>query len=313
MPPLVICNPQAGSGRAARRWPALLTALRGLLGPLDTVLATCAAETAAAAGAATRSGRALVLVGGDGTLNAAVGGIGPALDEGAPVPSLALVNAGSGGDFCRTLGLPPGDLASARALANGQLLPIDLGRIDLTGAQGQPVTRWFLSVANAGLSAGIVQSMQGSPLPALLGPKLAYVPYALRQLLRERGFDLVLRTATGKEIRSTLLLVSVANGRHFAAGMCIAPQARPDDGLFDVMLIREDRRIRPWDLRLLYSGRILDHPAASLLRTASLEIRAADGSALPLDADGELMGVLPARLTCQPGALRVALPRLPPA
>lgn len=313
MQPLVICNPQAGGRAAARRRPALLTALSDILGPHDTAYPASAAETAVAAGAATRAGRALVLVGGDGTLNAAVGGIGPALDEGAPAPSLALVSAGSGGDFCRTLGLGPGDLASARAFASGHFHPIDLGRIDLAGPQGRPVTRWFLSVANAGLSARIVQSMQQSRLPALLGPKLAYVAFALRQLLRERGFDLVLRTESGQEIRAPQLLVSVANSRHFAAGMCIAPQARPDDGLFDVTLIREDRRIRPWDLRLLYSGRVLDHPAVTSLRTGAVELSAADGSALPLDADGELMGFLPARLTCQPGALRVALPQPPPA
>lgn len=308
MRPLVLCNPRAGGGRAARRWPALQADLRAILGPLDTALPGSAADTAAAAGAAARAGRALVLVGGDGTLNAAMAGIGPELDAGLPCPPLALVSAGSGGDFCRTLGLMPGDLASVRALAGGQLRRIDLGRIDLSGPDGRPVSRWFLSVANAGLSARVVQAMQASRLPALIGPKLTYIAFVLRELARDPGTRLVLQPDTGARDETTALVVSVANTRHFAAGMCIAPEASPDDGLFDIVTIRQDRRIRPWDLRHLYTGRLLSHPAVSLQRSGAVTLSAADGRVLPCDADGELMGFLPARFTCLPGALAIALP-----
>lgn len=308
MRPLVLCNPRAGGGRASRCWHRLEPGLRAILGQVDTALPGSAAATAAAAGAAARAGRPLVLVGGDGTLNAAMAGIGPVLDEGLPAPPLALVGAGSGCDFCRALGLAPADLASVRALAAGQLRRFDLGRIDLAGPDGQPVTRWFLTVANAGLSARVVEAMQGSRLPALVGPRLAYVPFVLRELFRTPGSRLMLHPEGGPRTDTTALVVSVANTAYFAAGMCIAPPADPQDGLFDIVTIRQDRCVRPWDLRHLYTGRILSHPAVTHLRAASVTLSAADGRALPLDADGELMGFLPARLSCLPGALAIALP-----
>ena len=306
--PLVLCNPRAGGGKAARRWPALEADLRAILGPIDSLLPGSSEETATAAGHAARAGQPLVLVGGDGTLNAAMAGIGPVLDAGLPCPPIALVSLGSGGDFCRALGLMPGDLASARALAAGQFRRIDLGRIDLSGADGQPVTRWFLTVANAGLSARVVQAMQASHLPALIGPKLAYVPFVLRELFRSPGSRLVLRPDSGPQTETRALIVSVANTAYFAAGMGIAPPADPRDGQFDIVTIRQDRSVRPWHLRHLYTGRILSHPAVTHQCAGAMTLSAADASPLPLDADGELMGFLPARLTCLPGALAIALP-----
>lgn len=308
MRPLALCNPRAGGGRAGRAWPEIETGLRNILGPLDTALPSSAQDTAAAAADAARAGRPLVLVGGDGTLNAAIAGIGPLLDAGLPCPPLALVSAGSGGDFCRTLGLGPRGLASVRALAAGHFRRIDLGRIDLADAQGQPVTRWFLTVANAGLSARVVQAMQASRLPGLLGPKLTYIVFVLRELARAPGTRLILHPDAAPPVETTALVISVANTRHFAAGMCIAPEAIPDDGRFDIVTIRQDRRIHPWDLRLLYTGRLLSHPAVTLQRAGALTLAAADGRPLPFDADGELMGFLPARLSCLPGALPIALP-----
>lgn len=311
-PPVVICNPRAGGGRAGRLWPGIERGLRATLGPIDICLPDSPGATATAAAGAAREGRALVIVGGDGTLNAAIAGLGPGLDAGLeaglPAPPLALVSAGSGGDFARAFGLAPGALDSARALAEGRLVPTDLGRIDLADATGATLRRWFLSVANTGLSARVVQAMQGSRLPALIGPKLAYIPFVLRELARETGTALMLTPEDGPALHTRALVVSVANTRHFAAGMTIAPGARADDGLFDVIVIRADAGIRPWDLRHLYTGRILSHPAVTHLRTRSLTLAAADGRALPCDADGELMGLLPGRFTCLAGVLPLALP-----
>lgn len=305
MLPLVLVNPRAALGRTGRRLADLDRLIRRHLGPVDLATPESAGDTARLAEQSARDGRpALIAAGGDGTLNAVACGLGSALATGGRLPPLALFSAGSGGDFCRALGLRPGDPASLAALAAGRFRRIDMGRIDLDGQ----APRHFLSVANAGLSARVVAATARSALPGLIGPRLAYVPLVLRELARERGTRLCLQAETGQRIEGRFILASVANSAFFAAGMPIAPQARPDDGLLDVVLIRHGAGIRPWDLGRLRRGDHLTHPAVIHLRCATLTLAAPEDPGAVCDADGEVMGPLPARLSCLAEALTLALP-----
>jgi diacylglycerol kinase family enzyme len=102
--------------------------------------------------------------------------------------------------------------------------------------------------------------------------------------------------------------VVVANGRYFGGGMMICPDAVPDDGLFDVLLIGD---LSKGDLLLTlpktYRGRHLPHPKAELLRGATVEVDAAEP--LPLELDGEQPGTTPAQFEVVPAALRLRVPR----
>jgi diacylglycerol kinase (ATP) len=87
--------------------------------------------------------------------------------------------------------------------------------------------------------------------------------------------------------------------------MHIAPEARLDDGLLDVVLVSDlpKRRLLA-KLPLLYSGKHLDDPVCRLFRGRVIEAEAAPGAVL-LDVDGEAVGSLPARMEVMPGALSV--------
>ena len=102
--------------------------------------------------------------------------------------------------------------------------------------------------------------------------------------------------------------VVVANGRFFGGGMMICPQAEPDDGVFDVLLIGDlTKRDLLLTLPKTYKGRHLPHPKAELLRGAHVEIDSSEP--LPVELDGEQPGTTPIRCEVVPQALRLRIPR----
>jgi diacylglycerol kinase family enzyme len=116
----------------------------------------------------------------------------------------------------------------------------------------------------------------------------------------------VTRRVDGEVVHDApLVLAAAANGRYFGGGMHISPEARLDDGLFDVVIVPDvSKRALLSKLPLIYSGKHLDDPVCRFFRGRVIEAEAAPGSVL-LDIDGEALGALPARVEVVPRALSV--------
>jgi len=100
---------------------------------------------------------------------------------------------------------------------------------------------------------------------------------------------------------------AIANGRYFGGGMMIVPEAEPDDGLLDVLLIGDlSKRDLLLTLPKTYRGRHLPHPKAELLRGKVVEVDAAEP--LPVELDGEQPGTTPVRFDVVPRSLRLRVP-----
>jgi diacylglycerol kinase family enzyme len=101
--------------------------------------------------------------------------------------------------------------------------------------------------------------------------------------------------------------VIVANGRYHGGAMRLAPEARPDDGLFDVVLIGDVSKIDfVTTSPKIYSGTYLRHPKVELLRSRTVVVDAPEH--LPIELDGEQVGTTPARFEIVPQALRLRVP-----
>ncbi len=101
--------------------------------------------------------------------------------------------------------------------------------------------------------------------------------------------------------------VVVANGQYHGGAMWLAPGARPDDGLFDVLLIGDvTKRDFVTTAPKLYRGTHLSHPKVELVRSRSVAVDAQER--LPIELDGEQVGTTPVRFEVVPGALRVRVP-----
>jgi diacylglycerol kinase family enzyme len=139
-----------------------------------------------------------------------------------------------------------------------------------------------------------------------LGGKIAYAWSTLAVFSRWRNAHVKV-LVDGEERSGTMHDVLVANGRYLAGGMMICPEAEPDDGLFDVLLIGDvTKRELITVFPKLYRGTHLPHPKAELLRGRVVEIDSPEP--LPVELDGEQPGTTPVRFEVVPRALRLRVP-----
>jgi diacylglycerol kinase family enzyme len=140
----------------------------------------------------------------------------------------------------------------------------------------------------------------------LLGGKASYVWATFAVFARWSNTEVDV-TVDGETRRARMHDVVVANGPYFGGGMKICPDAQPDDGTFDVLLIGDlARRDLLVTLPKTFRGRHLPHPKAELLRGPQVSVSAP--AALPIQLDGEQPGTTPARFEIVPGAVRVRVP-----
>jgi diacylglycerol kinase (ATP) len=300
----VIVNPVAGGGRMARMWPGFEAALRHRLGPLEVAFTTRQGEGRALAAQLVGDGvDLLIAAGGDGTVGEIVDGL---LSQGEAARSveLGIAPVGTGADLARTLKLRVDASAIAARIADSPARPVDAGLIECVGDDGRPVIRHFINIASIGISADIAFAVNASAKRLLPG-KLLFAWHTLKELARLQAPHLVLRV-DGKEVFcGASPLVAVANNHSFAGGMRIAPDALMDDGVFDVVTVRDAGRlslIRA--LRRVYDGSHRNLDICSFARGRHIEVETPAGR-VGLEADGETTGFLPARISILAGAIRL--------
>ena len=299
---LVIVNPKSRGGATGRRWPAVEAKLRDALGNLDVEKTRGPRDAERIAREGVRAGAELVIAaGGDGTASEVVAGIlGAGLGGYA---ELALLPLGTGGDLARTLGVPGAiDDAIAR-IAAGKSRPIDAGHARFTTRDGREVATHFVNIASLGLSGLVTQLVNEAP--KTLGGRASFFIGTLRAIARWNAVPVTIRLDGALVHEGLLHLACVANGRYFGGGMHAAPEARADDGAFDLVVFRGDCK-KSYLLRkfpLIYGGRHLALDEVSQHRGVVVE--ASSAAELFLEIDGEPLGRAPARFECLPGALRL--------
>jgi YegS/Rv2252/BmrU family lipid kinase len=234
-----------------------------------------------------------VVVGGDGSVNEVANGV-----AGRDV-ELAVIARGTGWDFVRTYGIPRKVAEAARVALHGSVREIDAGRATFQGGSAL-----FANIASAGMSGAIAR--RANETTKALGGKVSYLWATLAVFFPWQN-GVVRVEVDGESREGRMHDVVVANGRYFGGGMMICPDAAPDDGLFDVLLIGDlTKRDLLLTLPKTYRGTHLPHPKAELLRGAVVTVEADEP--LPIQLDGEQPGTTPARFEVVARALRVRVP-----
>ena len=302
---VVVLNPRSGSGATGRIWRKLEPRLRERLGTLEVEATRCRRDGERIAAAAARAGAERVVVaGGDGTASEVVSGL---LSSGlAGQVKVGILPLGTGRDLSRTLGIPDDIDEAIDALADGNTRQLDALRIRYVDCGGAARESYSINVTSFGLS-GLTVEQVANARPVLAG-SLAFLVGALSSIIRYRVVRVGIR-ADGKLVcDEPFVLAAAANGRYFGGGMNIAPDATPDDGLLDLVIIRAMSKPRLIaSLRSLYRGTHLSNAAVSVRRVARLEATPHPDESRPirLEADGESLGVLPATIEVVPKALTV--------
>jgi diacylglycerol kinase (ATP) len=286
----LLVNPAAGKGRKAALLPEVVTRLRAGGHTVDVVTASTRDGMVEHGRQAVADGRAVVAMGGDGTVHL---GLQAVAGTGAP---FGIVPAGTGNDFAVRLGLPRDTLAAADAIAAHQgTRAIDLARVE--GADG--TTAWFGAVMAAGFDAFVNERANRMRWPR--GPQrynLAIVAELLA--LRSRRYQMCL-DGVASEFDS--VLVAIGNTESYGGGFRIVPGADPTDGLLDVVVAEPLGRLTLMRLRpKVFQGTHVHDVRVSTHRARSVRLAAEGVTAY---ADGERICPLPVTVTCVPGALQL--------
>jgi len=293
----VVANPISGQGRAMRHRHEIEAVLRRHGLSFDFRISEHPGHTIDLVREAVAAGRRRILaVGGDGTVNEAVNGIFRQRAVPTAEITLGVLPIGTGNDWARTHRIPKDYAELAALMASGASRMHDVG----VAAFADGAVRHFINVAGIGFDAHVVASLPDRTL----GP-LAYLVGLARGLLTYQAAPLELESG-GRTIDTRAFVLFFAIGRYCGSGMNVAPQAAVDDGCFDITLIRDLSR---WEvlksLRRLFDGTLLTHPKVFALREAEALVRAGP---VPVEADGELIGLAPVRFSILPRALRVVAP-----
>lgn len=258
----------------------------------DIVEPTDEAASRAAVQAAVRDGvDVVVAAGGDGTVGlVAEGLLGTAT-------ALAILPLGSVMNVARALEVPRDLEAAAALIPAGRISSIDAGEAETT--DGGRVR--FLEGGSVGMNAAIFREAQRFD-----DGDWASIVRTIWVALRYRPARMLLELDEGS-VRTRALMVTVSIGPYTGAGMTVAPDARLDDGRFDVRVFRGFSK---WELiRHLVSiafGRRRYAPHVSTYRSATVRISSAHP--LPARVDGIDLGTTPVTFRTLPGALRVVSP-----
>jgi YegS/Rv2252/BmrU family lipid kinase len=291
----VIVNPVSGAGVVRRKWPRIQRILRETGLPFDHEFTQGALHGTELAKEAVAKGYELVVaLGGDGTINEVVNGlIGPA---GKSEADLGVIYTGTANDFAHSLGLPRNLRQSCRLLTSPKRVEVDVGAVEYI-CQGEVRQRLFVNVAGAGFDAAFLRAAVTSLRP--LGAKLPYVAglFKVVATFSPKDFVVSLNDGTEKWHAHTVL---VSNGR-YAATMPFDPDADLGDGQFEVMPLGFLEMLQAVPKAYL---RVPDSYGKAKYKRSS-SVRLESQQRLQVEADGEVLGELPARMWVLPKALRV--------
>jgi len=310
--PLVIVNPASANGATGHRWPAVASDLRTHFGAFATAFTERVGDGRVIAAREAKAGRELIVAcGGDGTINEVASGI---LESGADA-ELGILPSGTGGDFRRTLEISNNAADAARTLRTGRTRRIDIGRVAFTDQRGEQSSRYFIGVASFGISGEVIRRVKtNAATPNSLasslnrfGGKVSFAVATLGATLAQSATNVWIKIDEEPERRFTVANFCIANARYFGGGMKIAPEAKLNDGRFDVVVINE---LGASDTLLnapkLYLGAHLGmRQVRHTLARRVVARPAKDDDEVLIEVDGELPGRLPATFEILPLALRV--------
>jgi diacylglycerol kinase (ATP) len=246
----------------------------------------------------------ILSAGGDGTLFQVLNGVLTGRENHHDLPLLGIVPLGTGNDFGKTIQASQDINLLSQMLRNPTTRNLNVGKVQYTTAGGQTEMKYFLNVADVGMGPQVVQKVLKSGRP--FGSAVAYYKSILSTFFT---YKMVTLQATSADWtwRNKMRTFAIANGRYFGHGMCVAPTAEPDDDVFEVFACA-DASVLDFIIQSipLKKGLRVEHPKVSYLRTIGVDLTAAEPCAI--EADGEWLGWLPARVELAPIKVKFLVP-----
>jgi diacylglycerol kinase (ATP) len=285
----LIYNPTSGREEIKRRLPDILQRLEW--GGLETSTHATTGEgdaTAAAAEAVKRGFDVVIAAGGDGTLYEVING----LAEKENRPPLGILPLGTTNDFARAMGIPRQWDLAVDLILRQNTRTIDVGKVN---------EQYFINIAGGGSLTELTYEVP-SKLKTVIG-QMAYYMKGLEKLPRLRPIELHMQTDRGS-FREEVMMFLICNSNSVGGFEKLAPDAKMDDGLLDVFVLRKCNLAEfIFVVSAAMRGEHLNDPHVIHFQTQSLRVESPD--VVQINLDGELGGTLPCTFSVLPRHLQI--------
>ncbi|MCA6378523.1 MAG: diacylglycerol kinase family lipid kinase [Cytophagales bacterium] len=229
--------------------------------------------------------------GGDGTLHQVINGILLNGNSDA-LPSIGVIPLGSGNDFATACEIETNATSIIKLLKENSPKPTDVGKILCEDSHGNKIQKYFINVCSLGMGPATVQQMEKSP--KWMSADLRYFTAIVQTFFNHQPEKISLKTENW-EFSGKVRVFAVANGKSFGNKIFIAPDAKMEDGWLNTFLASDLPLAKfLWYLQTIKQKKKITD--SRIEYTKVKEVSLSSPQKLLLEAEGELVGQLPAQI-----------------
>ncbi len=238
----------------------------------------------------------ILAAGGDGTLNQVLNGVMLHQQGENILPTIGIIPLGTGNDFAKMCDLKPDATHISNLLTQVKPKLTDIGKLNCRNENGETITKYFINVCSIGMGPEVVRRLVKSDRS--LGPTITYLK-AITETFFTHKPQKIHVNASNWEWQGKMRVLAIANGKSFGNSMFIAPEALPDDGLFSTFLATDMALLKfLFFLQLVKAKKKINSNAIMYNTSTTIEMSAPEPC--PIEAEGEWMGWLPAKIEMLP-------------
>jgi YegS/Rv2252/BmrU family lipid kinase len=299
-----IVNPTSGGGSTGKTWAQVRNYIEDQLGKISFEFTGSKGHaTDLSKRASDKDVEKIIIIGGDGTISEAVTGIIQSRNRNV---TIGVLNFGTGGDFCRSLGVSSDLKIALDRINSGNNILIDIGKLSFQDKEGKLSCRNFINITGCGMAGEVVKTINQSK--KVFGG-FSYYLSSVQNLFSYQNKKIRILLDDNREYSVTAVTVAICNGQYFGGGMQICPQAQLSDGLFNITVIGD------WNLfqkiiysPRLYNGTILSAPDMQSFTAKKIVILPQEGEdPAIIDSDGEDIGSIPMTIELVPSAVKFVI------
>ncbi len=245
--------------------------------------------------------RKILVVGGDGTLNEVINGVFRQHRFAPDEILIGMISVGTGNDWGRTFNIPAGYKDAIDVIVKENTFRQDIGKV-IYKSKDKTHSRYFINMAGLGFDALVAKKTNLQKASGKGGP-LSYLINLLTSLIVHKSTDTKL-IIDGKPVNEDIFSMSVAICQYNGGGMKQAPDAVPDDGLFDITLITKVTRMTVLrNVTKLYDGSFVKLSQVKQFRGQVVQVES--NPKLFLETDGESLGHTPITFEIMPRCITI--------
>jgi diacylglycerol kinase (ATP) len=235
----------------------------------------------------------IVAAGGDGTAHQVLNGMLLGNETSINLPVFGVIPIGSGNDFARALNLTADKENIIRLLNDFKPKKVDVGKISFQKShEGEKSFRYFLNEVDIGMGPEVVRKVNASDRP--FGAAVAYYMAIVSTFATYKPLQAKIKTPVWSW-EGKIRTLAIANGNYYGHGMCISPDSKPNDRKFGTFIcagvsvldfIRYSNDLK--------KGKYVRIPEISYNEAETIEL--SSPSPCVVEADGEILGYLPAKI-----------------